>query len=242
MSQLPKQDVFLSKKVIRKFLILIGFSTLLLIAIPIGLYFYKFGFDQLSNEQSVWGTFGDFIGGTVGTVFSLLATVLSLISIYITLKIAEILQNSDQNKREDDIKFLHLQHMPVAHVGVIQGHESFEVIINNFGLGPLTNLKWHLIKNNNTYYSMDHFIEELCPPLINCHWETDNTRNNSIPPGKKVTLLLIKKSAINIEPYLDQVMKSFENVEVILNFKDIFNKEIEYKKDFGNVNELKNMP
>lgn len=242
MSKSPKPEIFLSKKVIRIFLIWAGATALLLTAIPLVLYFYKFGFDQLSDEQSVWGTFGDFIGGTVGTVFCLLGTAFSLISIYITLKIAEILQNNEQNKREDDIKLLHLQHMPVAHVSVIHGHENFEVRISNCGLGPLTNLKWHLTKNNKNYYSMDKYIEELCPPIISCLWESDNTRNNSIPPGKKVTLLSIKKSDTDIESYLEEVLKSFENVKVTLNFKDIFDKEIEYKKDFGNVDEPKNIP
>jgi hypothetical protein len=44
----------------------------------IGLYFYQFGHLPRSTSQSVWGAFGDYLGGVVGVVFGFV-TVLILI-------------------------------------------------------------------------------------------------------------------------------------------------------------------
>lgn len=66
--------------------VVVIYSSLLFI------YFKHFNSSNFSNEQSVWGTFGDFFGGT-------LSPIIGIFSIYLTYKIISK-QNEDSEQNE----------------------------------------------------------------------------------------------------------------------------------------------
>jgi len=73
----------IARFVIRKSSIgLIIWITVLITVITSSLYFINFGHGKFSDDQSVWGTFGDYIGGVSGTIFNFTGVVL----IYFTFK------------------------------------------------------------------------------------------------------------------------------------------------------------
>jgi hypothetical protein len=81
-------------------------TTFLAIA-PIILYIYKFGDGTLSIEKDDWGTFGDFVGGLLNPLISLLTLA---VTVYIAFTFNEYERRRDeQSKNEADVKsFLEL--------------------------------------------------------------------------------------------------------------------------------------
>lgn len=70
------------------------FISVLLIIIPISCYIIKFKDHNFSNDPAVWGTFGDFIGGTINTILSLSSLVILAI---LTSSVSK--QSSEENKK-----------------------------------------------------------------------------------------------------------------------------------------------
>lgn len=76
------------------FLLIIAFS---LILTPIFIYGFHFGITPLSNNKTDWGAYGDFIGGTVNTIISLI----SLIVLgYITYLVSK---NTNEESRKQQL-------------------------------------------------------------------------------------------------------------------------------------------
>ncbi|QCG49880.1 hypothetical protein [Aeromonas schubertii] len=55
----------------------------------IGLYIYNFN-GPLSNKNETWGTFGDFIGGTLNPIFSFLGLISLLITLHLQRKTLDL--------------------------------------------------------------------------------------------------------------------------------------------------------
>jgi hypothetical protein len=67
-----------------------------------GLYLLKFHYG-FSNKQEVWGTFGDYIGGVIGTILSFIAAIFLFINLREQRKLLEL-----QNEEAFSIKFYEL--------------------------------------------------------------------------------------------------------------------------------------
>lgn len=64
-------------------LVLFAVSSFIILLFVFGLYFYKFALLGLSNNQELWGQFGDFIGGTLNPILAFL----SFMALLYTIKI-----------------------------------------------------------------------------------------------------------------------------------------------------------
>lgn len=64
-------------------LIFFAISSFIILFFVFGLYFYKFALLGLSNNQELWGQFGDFIGGTLNPILAFL----SFMALLYTIKI-----------------------------------------------------------------------------------------------------------------------------------------------------------
>lgn len=77
-----------------KVLIIISVLSLILISIPIIIFLCHFWGHTVSNDLAVWGTFGDFFGGTINTILSLSSLV---ILGYLTKVISQ--DTNEENKK-----------------------------------------------------------------------------------------------------------------------------------------------
>lgn len=85
---------YLSKHI----LLTISIVSFILLLIPLVVFLYHFGGTKFSDDLAVWGTFGDFVGGTMNTV-------LSLISLIILGYLTKIL-NNQSNEENKNINIL----------------------------------------------------------------------------------------------------------------------------------------
>ena len=79
-------------------LIVLGILLMLdVLLIPIGVYVNKFWNHELSDNKGDWGTFGDFVGG-------LLNPIISVLTLALTAVIAFMLHSRDKKRQDDEAK------------------------------------------------------------------------------------------------------------------------------------------
>ncbi|MCP5131862.1 MAG: hypothetical protein H6985_20025 [Pseudomonadales bacterium] len=71
-------------KGLKRILVAIGVTAAVIYLIALAVYFFHFN-GNVSDGQSIWGAFGDFIGGTTNPIFSFLALVAILMSLAIQM-------------------------------------------------------------------------------------------------------------------------------------------------------------
>ncbi|UTW49823.1 putative phage abortive infection protein [Bacterioplanoides sp. SCSIO 12839] len=76
----------------------------LALALVLGIYFFKFG-GYLSSDQGVWGTFGDFVGGTLNPLLAFA----SLCAILLTMKMQSDELKTSTNALRQQGEYLELQ-------------------------------------------------------------------------------------------------------------------------------------
>lgn len=76
---------------------LVGLLCALICIIPHIFLWYKFELFSLSNDPAVWGQYGDFIGGTLNPIFSIINIILL---VYLTFTISEIEKKRIMESRE----------------------------------------------------------------------------------------------------------------------------------------------
>lgn len=72
--------------------------TMLIMMLPISFFLYNFYDSEISDDIGKWGAFGDYFGGLLNCIFSLLSVI---VTIYIALK----LSNIEKNRNRDNLKF-----------------------------------------------------------------------------------------------------------------------------------------
>lgn len=133
MAQLEEENkaTHINVKLITKLAIGLGIICLL----PIILYCINFGSYKISDNPADWGTFGDYLGGTLNPI-------LALIGLFITVALAYITDKRNQ------VNLLNQERLvrPVASIILGNYEDLIEVKIKNSGLGPMTIEKVEAIK------------------------------------------------------------------------------------------------
>jgi hypothetical protein len=146
---------------IKKFVLIVCLATLLLTTVPLLLYIIKFD-ANLSEIHADWAAFGDFVGGIIGTLFSLVAAVFSLFSIYITLRIATQIHLNEQKfnaenierekeRFEREIELVHKQNKPYPTLNFNKYPYKSDVTLENQGPGTLIITKVEINYGGNVY-------------------------------------------------------------------------------------------
>ena len=91
----------------KKYLKFIIGGTVIFSAIPFVFYLFKFGSFTFSDSKADWGTFGDYLGGLLNPLISILTLA---VTVYIAISINEYEKRRDAaSKNEEDVKsFLEL--------------------------------------------------------------------------------------------------------------------------------------
>ena len=251
----------INKKEIKLFVKIVIVVSLVTIIIPLFAYIYNFKDIEISSSSSDWGTFGDYIGGIVGTFFSLIAALFSLASIYITLRIAIRLQkyedkkNSEniirENERNDkekerfekEIELAVKQNIPLPFLHMTKSPNKTEIILCNYGIGPLLLKEWYLEYDGTTYTNFDILLSAKVKTTINYN-EVEFLNNTSpehvlSPEGTRV-LFSIKSKLPFSKDFMDfqyDCRDIFQDTKIHFVYEDIF----ENRKDYlRNLRFLKN--
>ena len=130
-------------------LIVLTLGSLLIAAVSLGLYVWKFG-TGFSTSQEVWGQFGDFIGGSLNPLFAL--TALFALLYTIVLQSAELKRSTKQLEKsasalDNQNLVLKKQSFEATFFQLIQ---LFNEIISQLGVTNRGNTKIGERQNNNS--------------------------------------------------------------------------------------------
>lgn len=186
-----------------------------LIVLPYFFYIRKFYYGKdplsfiLSNKQEIWGTFGDFIGGTTNTV-------LNIIVLIITVRISLKVHEESKNLQEQQIR-----PYPMF-VNVIE-HDYYTLKLYNGGLGPLIIKKITFKKADKIVNNLEQMLGPIC------------TRNNITFSSPTFSELVI---APNTDRVLFDIAKVEDlgliALQLIYNEINGINIELEYSDIFSN--------
>lgn len=118
-----------------KVLVTVG---LLLFFVVFGLYIFKFGSSGFSDQGSVWGQFGDYLGGTLNPIFGFLSFIALVWTIAIQSKQISLMQSS---LKAAERPWLSLKVMIGENFVVNDNEFRFDVrcVVKNFGKSPAFN-------------------------------------------------------------------------------------------------------
>ena len=230
-----------NSKEIKRFVIIVSILASIFTFIPLILYFSKFG-GKLSDTQTEWETFGSFIGGTLGTLFNLIAVVFSFFSIYITLKIATRIHENEQNFNRDNIKreneLINKQNKPFPVVDFNRFPEKNEIILSNHGPGTLIITKIEILYEDKIYKDFEKLISDK---LITPNKETilylfDRSLKHIISPGSSKLLLEQRESynehyKITFENFKEDCIELLIKTRIKLYYEDIFENKFEIEEE-----------
>lgn len=121
---------------------------LILSAIPIGLYIYKFGIGLLGDMKK-WADVGTFFGGVLGPAFTFFSTILLLITVYLTNQ--SLLRSQDSLKQSQDA--LQVQQN-------LAEKQSFDSLFFNQLQMLLEHIRAAKFKENNKFVNLDSRLSE----------------------------------------------------------------------------------
>jgi len=217
--------------------------TLLTSYFIIKTYLHEFN-GEFSKVQSEWGDFGSFVSGTIGTLFNLLAVIFSLLSIYITLKIAirihenetiinQNISNREKEKFDREIELTEKQNKPFPVIDYNNIIEKSDIILLNQGPGTLIVTKLEILHNHKTYNNFVELIHEKISQDKDYSKITliyNPAPSHIIIPGGSKRLFEINRKDNEdkvFERYRDECQLILDSVKIKLQYEDIFENKFE---------------
>lgn len=222
-----------NSKEIKKFVLIVSILIILFTIAPIAIYLLKFN-GNISNSQSTWGAFGDYFGGIIGTLFNLIAVIFSLVSIYITLKIATRIHENEQKFNTENIQresqksinetlLIHKQNKPFPHVDINRSLDKTEIVISNQGPGTLIIKNWYVVHNDIEYKNYGDLLDKIFNKKLTFGHETSS--RIIIATGAFKTLFDISEVDFNNKGQLTLSNETLINSFIKIEYEDIFENE-----------------
>jgi len=243
--QKNKNEKIIDPKIIKKIIWTISTTTIFFTSIPLIFYFMKFH-HGLSNSKADWGTFGDFIGGIVGTLFSLIAVFFSIISVYITLKISMRIHSNEQElnrqnsireteRFQKEIELITKQNKPFLYLDLSNYATCVKVNVMNQGTGTLIIDKTEYNYNGKTYDELGHLIIENTTKLNyvdDISFFVNSAKNHVIAPGTQKMFLTVEPIGDPTENFITffrELRDCLSKTTLTFTCQDIFENEFIYE-------------
>ncbi len=206
----------------KKLLILLSVTVLVMIITPILIYFYNFNTGQLSTNNQDWGNFGDYINGTLSPVIAFLGVVVSFLIWFIShIHNKTIIEKQEMEKR------------PLANISYSDFEEKLEVNLWNKGLGPLIVVKY-LVRNTTTNEERSGIYDWISDLGFQLNNYSGNQDNLVLRPGDKINLIRLlqeKESEQTFSVKRQKLRETLQHLEVEIEYDDIYNRNrTKYKR------------
>jgi hypothetical protein len=198
------------------FLLLVGMA----IATPLFIYYSRFGAGNISQSPERWGQFGDYVGGVLNPI-------ISLINLYLLYSIF----NHETSENQNAIDQEKLRHQEVLRYSVIpygDFHVSLvdmiQITFKNHGNGPLIITSISFVYKKNTVDSLVKLVPDKFSRKQNFVLPKDETV--TISKDEEIVLLELRhphlSSSVQIQSLFDTWLNELSQVEIEVQYKDIF--------------------
>lgn len=215
MSQFEKENkaTDINLKLIIRFAIGLAIICLL----PVVFYCINFGDHPISDNPADWGTFGDYLGGTLNPI-------LALIGLFITVALAYISDKRNQANLLNQERLVR----PVASIIFGNYEDLIEVKIKNSGLGPMTIEKVEAIKNSQSKSALIGWMPDL--PADDIEW-TDfvgELTGYHLSPNQQLNLIKfeVNEDFWEEEKFRDELRETLADMQIKIEYSDIYGKKM----------------
>jgi len=233
-------EPIINKRAINLFITIIMSVVVVLTVGALILYYCFVGKNGISDNPANWGLFGDYFGGVVGAVFSLMALVFSLMSIYVSLQIATRIHANElafQEKHAAEQKeIIQRQGKPFPYFRLSRRSSELSIKLQNLGLGPLIVNSIRITYCESTQYENFHeFVSAQFPRKdreVQVSLSYGSDPNPILEVSGSKTLLRLRKldDDINDEKTAyratqNLLREKLKDCEIELNYRDIFDND-----------------
>lgn len=210
---------------------LLWLSSLLIVIITAAAFLLKFWENKISDDPAVWGQFGDYFGG-------ILNPMLSLINLIILTYLSIRLVNDEDERNKWTLQELT---RPYGEIFYNHSKSSIKITIQNCGLGPL--IMNDILITDGKQIKAKNFIEFIAgpPPNVGFEYEIYNLTeaHGTVGKEKEIILLMvsIEKDDSDSEKFLRDLEKKLSGLEIQIRYSDMYKREIDILKsliDFDN--------
>lgn len=196
-----------------------SFFAILLIMIPYIINFYNNG---ISTDPEIWGQFGDYIGGLLNPVLSLINLI---VLTYLSIRLV---------KNEDDRNKWTLQELtrPYGDFVFFNSLEKLTIKFHNYGLGPLIINNIRIIDSSgNEIKSFNEIMERFENETLYNYTILSYT-NNHIAIGKEDEVVLFEIVPIkNDNSELKEFLTILKEFTIEISYSDMYKRPISTIKE-----------
>jgi len=200
---------------IKKGLIIIGVLTSLSVFLPVASYFINFRGYPLSLYTLDWANFGQYLGGTVGPL-------VSIINLTVVVYIAIAVYRLETNRERETSAALA---RPLAHLSSGDYENDIFVKISNLGMGPMVNIKCQCYPANQKDLLTSDLVD-LMPDLDGYKWTTFTIGGPPfvIRPGDETFLIRLEGNETdnNFQFLRDIVRTRLKDIIILIDYEDMF--------------------
>lgn len=120
-------------------------GTSVVVALIVLLYMITFAQNGISSNPEDWSRFGDFFGGTLNALLSIINFI---VLTFLTIKIVEIEETRNSKILAESVK-------PIGVFEFEIGHDELKIELYNAGLGPLFIKELSIVSSNSSYIFKD---------------------------------------------------------------------------------------
>lgn len=200
----------------RRLLNICWIITAILIAASVGTYIYNFCGRSVSDNPEQWGQFGDYLGGILNPIISLINLV---VLTYISISISRIEDRRNQWTLQELAR-------PLGQIICGDYEDLIQVKLKNCGLGPLiiTNI---IVRHTNGTIS-DNLVQQMPTLPHNFSW-TDfvvDGRQFAVAKDTEINIIKIENDANDpvFTAYKTQLRQTLRNLTIEVQYNDIYNR------------------
>ncbi|MFM7853677.1 MAG: hypothetical protein ACKO96_17580, partial [Flammeovirgaceae bacterium] len=197
------------------FLLLVGMA----IATPLFIYYRHFGSGNVSQSPERWGQFGDYVGG-------ILNPIISLINLYLLYSIFKHQTSENQNAIEQE-KLRHQEGLRYSIIPWGDFHLSLadmiQISFKNHGNGPMIVTGILFTKNGQSLNSPANLVPDGLNRIRMVTLPTNDTM--AISKGEEIILFELfhpeLSTRVDIQSLFDTWLNELSQVEIEVQYKDI---------------------
>jgi len=208
----------------RTLLILLWSSSLIFIIITIGSFLLKFSENKISNDPAVWGQFGDYFGG-------ILNPILSLINLIILTYLSMRLVNDEDERNKWTLQELV---RPYGEISFINSSNSIEIILENCGMGPLIINKLSITDGENENEKNFSELIKSIKTVSGYEYQLYNLteEHGTVGKEKRITLIKVEGDAADNDflNFLKDIEEKLTGLEILVTYSDMYKRKIDTLK------------
>ena len=194
----------------------IWISCISFLVLTLGIFILNFRNNEISDKPEVWGQFGDYFGGIMNPIVSIINLI---ILTYLSIRLV---------KNDDDRNKWTLQELarPYGDLEFDSSNKSIKISILNCGLGPMIIKDINISSDKGISYKNFSAIITKPESTSKCLINTFSITSHCVL-SKDSEIVLLNIESENATTYIEQLKEKLQNFTLSVKYEDMYHREME---------------